>query len=104
MTSQAEKLAGLMDYHAAKEIKPAASSFGQAAAELRLLAAEVESLRADAERYRALKARHAFLIVRRLLGHSGYSTVTADRYIDQYADNAIADVKAHDESKENPHG
>lgn len=45
MTSQAEKLAGLMDYHAAKEIKPAASSFGQAAAELRLLAAEVEAQR-----------------------------------------------------------
>lgn len=57
---------------------------------------QLEAARKDAERYQALKARHGYLMVVRLIGERGYSSVTKDAVIDAYADAAIADLKSVD--------
>jgi hypothetical protein len=56
-----------------------------------------DALRKDAERYRALKARHAYLIVTRLIEWSShYNSATAPGLIDAYADAAVVQVRRFD--------
>lgn len=55
-----------------------------------------QGLLTDAARYRALKQRHAYKMVRSLLGEEGYSSHKASDQIDAYADAALAEVSAWD--------
>lgn len=53
----------------------------------------------DAARYRALKVRHGYRMVTGLLGESGYSSAHKDAQIDAYADDAIEEIAAYQQSK-----
>lgn len=58
------------------------------------LRAEVERLTLSAARYEALRARHAYLIVSRLMGRESFSSETSRAQIDGFADKARAEVDA----------
>ena len=63
-------------------------------AERDTLRAEVERLTLSAARYEALRARHAYLIVSRLMGRESFSSETSRAQIDGFADKARAEVDA----------
>lgn len=79
----------LMDKHNALHINAQ-----EARTERDTLRAEVERLTLSAARYEALRARHAYLIVSRLMGRESFSSETSRAQIDGFADKARAEVDA----------